>query len=62
VYDAQWFNTANVPLLAELNELLNEMLLAGTADPEFPDDSPLEIVTAAPDDATSSPTPIPTDE
>ena len=62
VYDAQWFNTANVPLLAELNELLSEMLLAGTVVPEFPDDSPPEIVTAAPENATSSPTPIPADE
>lgn len=62
VYDAQWFNTADVPLLADLNELLNEMLLAGTAVPEPSDDSPPEVPTEAAEDATSSPTPTPVDE
>ncbi|MCP4420063.1 MAG: hypothetical protein GY805_25955 [Chloroflexi bacterium] len=30
VYDAQWFNTANIPVLAELNELL-DLILSGEA-------------------------------
>lgn len=34
VYDAQWFSTANVELLAELNTLLNQMLSGSTAVPD----------------------------
>ncbi len=50
VYDAQWFNTANVPLLAELNELLNEMLLQETAVSPTPDPASPEEPTATPVD------------
>jgi hypothetical protein len=33
VYDAQWFNTSDVAVLAEINALLNQILLVDTAVP-----------------------------
>ncbi|VAW38064.1 hypothetical protein MNBD_CHLOROFLEXI01-1886, partial [hydrothermal vent metagenome] len=58
VYDAQWFNTANVPVLAELNELLDLILLGETAVPTEP------TATATPETAEGTPSasPTPTDE
>ncbi len=34
VYDAQWFNSSDVAVLAELNDLVNQILLVDVADPE----------------------------
>jgi hypothetical protein len=60
VYDAQWFNTANVEVLAELNELLNQILALDTAVPEMtPDPAAEATVTVT---VTASPSPTPTDE
>jgi hypothetical protein len=58
VYDAQWFNTANVPVLAELNELLDLILLGETAVPNE------TTVTATPEttEGTPSASPTSTDE
>ncbi|MAT97585.1 MAG: hypothetical protein CL608_10620 [Anaerolineaceae bacterium] len=60
VYDAQWFNTANVEVLAELNALLNQMLSLDTAVPEITPDPSAEATVTATVEASSSP--APTDE
>ncbi|MCA9942013.1 MAG: hypothetical protein H6656_06750 [Ardenticatenaceae bacterium] len=60
VYDAQWFNTADVPVLAELNDLLNQLLLDGTAVP-----TPTQAATPAGTEtatAVASPSATPADE
>ena len=65
VYDAQWFNTADVPLLADLNDLLNELLSGGTAVPiETPEATPPDatVEAIAPATAVASPSPTPADE
>ena len=60
VYDGQWFNTSNVPVLAELNTLLNEFLSLETAVPVVtPDPAAGATVTAT---VLASPSPTPTDE
>jgi hypothetical protein len=55
VYDAQWFNTANVPVLAELNDLLNLILSGETAVPSDP-------TAATTPETTASATPTSTNE
>ena len=60
VYDAQWFNTSDVPVLAELNELLNQLLLTGTTLPEITPGATIEATATA--TAVTSPSPTPTDE
>ena len=55
VYDAQWFNTADVPVLVELNILLDQLLA------ETPALESTTEATVAPTDL-ASPSPTPTDE
>jgi hypothetical protein len=57
VYDAQWLDTSNVEVLAELNSLLNQLLADGTAVPETtPATTPEGTETVVPE-ATPTPTP-----
>ncbi|MBK8899988.1 MAG: hypothetical protein IPM53_02280 [Anaerolineaceae bacterium] len=58
VYDGQWFSMVNVPELAELNALLNEILLGGgtAVPPETPEGTP----EATPDAANETPEPVAT--
>lgn len=52
VYDGQWFNTADVPILAELNVLLDSILSGETAVPAKATETP---------DSTPSPSPMPSE-
>lgn len=54
VYDAQWFSPADVPILADLNALLDQILAAGT----IPAESTATAVTVT---AVALPTSTPTD-
>ena len=60
VYDAQWFNTSNVAVLAELNTLLNQILSLDTAVPEITPDPATEATATV--TVAASPSPAPTDE
>ena len=73
VYDAQWFNTSDLPLLADLNRLLNELLLSvtagptatpegGSGDPAPTGEPPSESTPTIEAAATTSPTATPADE
>lgn len=63
VYDAQWFNTADADLLAELNLLLNQLLASSPAvDTTTPEATPEVTITAIPTDPPGTSTPEPTDE
>jgi hypothetical protein len=56
VYDAQWFNTANDPALTDLNALLDQLLMAGTAVLETTPEATVAVT------AVASPSPASTDE
>ena len=61
VYDAQWFNTADVPELAELNTLLDEIILSGgTAVPQEAQDGTPEASSETPEPVVT-PSATPTD-
>ncbi len=57
VYDAQWFNTADQPVLEELNGLLNQLLSGETAVPA----EPTVVMTPSSTEVTPSPTATPAD-